>query len=386
MHFYSSVNNNYFPKARILAKSIKKHIPNSKFSLILSDKIKDGILLEDEPFDEILTIDQLNIPVDNLPLWIYKHTVVELCTAVKGQALVKFLEEGSDKVIYLDPDIVVFDNLSELDELLDKYDVILTPHQTIPEDNKKNIEHNEICSLQHGIYNFGFYAVKNTENGLTYAKWWRDRLIDYCFDDIPNGLFTDQRWGDLAPALFENVHIWKNPACNVSTWNLSHRNVTKKIDKYYVNDLPLQFYHFSGFDSGAQENMLNVHGKDNVALFELREWYIQRMQENGQDEFGNKPSIYDFYDNGEKIKKDERLLFRNRTDLQDYFVKYNPFIVEQEFSFYKWLAAEGYLSDDIDKTIENPAQIQLEKIYSSQSWKLAQKIAKLYKFFNKKKS
>lgn len=347
MHFYTSININYLPKARVLAKSVKEYCKDSKFSLVLADDIPKEINLEDEPFDEIVLVDQLGIDVPNLKLWIFQHTVVELCTAVKGPALVKFLKEGSDKVVYLDPDITVFDDLECLSELLDNYDVILTPHQTIPEKVKQDIINNEICSLKHGIYNYGFYAVKNSANGLRYAEWWRDRLIEFCYDDIPNGIFTDQRWGDLAPAMFDGIFIWKDPGCNVSTWNLTNRQITKENGNYYVNGSKLKFYHFSGFDSGAQKIMLDLYAKDNPYLYELRDWYIGRQDAEEQKKYGNGygKSRYNFYDNGEIVKKEERQMMRNRMDLLEYFKDVDPYVVEQERSYYLWYQHEMTLEE-----------------------------------------
>ena len=244
MTFFTSINNCYLPKARVLAKSLKNFMPDSYIILILSDKLPDGIIIENEPFDEIITIEQLGIPVENLNMWIFRHSVIELCTAVKGQALYNLLEKY-DKVVYFDPDIVIFDKLDVLENLLDQYDIIYTPHLTVPENNDRDIFINEISSLKHGIYNFGFFAVKSTENGRLYAKWYRDRLLKYCRDDKANGLFTDQRWGDLGPSLFNNLYIWKHPGANVCVWNLSHRIVTRIDKKYFVNGEPLIFYHFS---------------------------------------------------------------------------------------------------------------------------------------------
>lgn len=342
MHFYTSINNNYLPKARVLARSVKEYCHDVKFSLVLADSVPREINIDQEPFDEIITLEELKIPVENLQLWIFQHTAVELCTAIKGQALVNFLEQGSEAVVYLDPDIVVFDELMELDKLLDIYDVILTPHQTVPENNKRDIINNEICSLQHGVYNFGFYAVKNSPNGLQFAHWWRDRLVDFCYDDISNGIFTDQRWGDLVPALFEGVHIWKNPGCNVATWNLTNRQITKNGNEFFVNGHKLKFYHFSGFDSGAQKTMLDIYGDGNPYLYELRQWYIEQQNLEGQGIYGvgNKPTRYNYYDNGELISGDERSLLRKRMDLLEYFGKINPYQVDQERSYYYWYRNE----------------------------------------------
>lgn len=370
MHFYTSININYLPKARVLATSVKKHCKAARFSLVLADEWPKELDKSKEPFDEIILVEDLGIPVENLSFWIFEHTVVELCTAIKGQALVNFLESGSEKVVYLDPDIVVYDDLVVLEKYLDHHDIILTPHQTHPEKNRNDIIHNEICSLQHGTYNFGFYAVRNNDNGLKFARWWRDRLIDFCYDDIPNGIFTDQKWGDLVPAMFDGVFILRDPEYNVSTWNLSNRKVTKSREgKILVNDRPLQFYHFSGFDSGAQECMLNMYAKGNQVLIEMRSWYSDMQTKAGQQKYARESSVYNFYDNGLKIGEKERFLLRSREDLQKFFKDTNPYVTEQARSYYIWYQKEGNKQNE---------DSELQAIYSSRSWKLAQCISKLY--------
>ena len=381
MHFYTSVNINYLPKARILAKSIKQYCPNSKFSLVFSDVIPKEIDPQNEPFDEIVTIEQLGIPVPNLKFWIYEHSVVELCTAVKGQALVNFLEEGSDKVVYLDPDIAVFESLESLDKLLDENDIVLTPHITYPESNKQGIADNEMSALKHGAFNFGFYAVKNSENGKKFAYWWRDRLIDFCYDKIPDGLFTDQKWGDLVPSLFDGVYLWKDPGCNVATWNISNRTITKAENgKYFVNGQPLKFYHFSGFDSGSQALMLERYSDGNMALYELRKWYIERQEQEEQKVYEKYPSKYNFYDNGELIKVEERILMRNRLDITEYFKDTDPYITRQDKSYYLWyrdksnhIKTDKDLLEETKKELEEIKQL-VEKIFQSKIGWLVRKI------------
>lgn len=341
MHFYTSVNNNYMAKAIVLAKSVKKYMPDAKFSIILSDrniigKIKEKFSLEKNLFDEVLTLEQLDMPVDNLNLWIFEHTVVELCTAVKGQALVKFLLEGSDKVVYLDPDIEVFDNLKEINHLLDKYDILLTPHQTIPEKTMRDIVNNECSSLTCGTYNFGFYAVKNSVNGIKFAKWWRDRLLNFCYDNVPAGLFVDQKWGNLVPAMFNKVCIMHSPAYNVATWNLSNRSIETKHNKYLINGEPLQFFHFSGFDSGKLTKMIKLYARPGDVVFTLIENYTKELQQYGQDIFGKLTSIYDRYDNSDKINKSERFILRRESNVLNYFKDTNPYITDQKKSYYHW--------------------------------------------------
>jgi hypothetical protein len=62
-----------------------------------------------------------------------KYNVLELCTAVKPY-LLKYLFEKYDaeKILYLDPDIVVYHTLDTVLELLERCTAILTPHIVEP--------------------------------------------------------------------------------------------------------------------------------------------------------------------------------------------------------------------------------------------------------------
>ncbi|MEF9970436.1 MAG: hypothetical protein RR759_08270 [Ruthenibacterium sp.] len=394
MHYYTSVNLNYFAKARVLAKSVKAHNPDAYFSCVLYDDIPPEIKIEDEPFDEIVTVADLHLPMENVNLWLYQHNTVELGTAIKGQALLDFLQR-SDKVAYIDPDIVVYDNLHALEELLDTYSCVVTPHQLEPETDAVAIEGNEMGSMLRGTYNFGFYAANNSESGIKFATWFRDRLLTHCFDDVPNGLFTDQRWGNLAPAMFDNVCIWRHPGCNVSTWNLTHRHVTKTADgKYFVNGEPLLFYHFSGFDSGAQLEMLKMFGKGNPVLLDMRNWYIEQQKEAGQELYQNWKSKYNYYTDGSKIEQDERTLLRHSEFLQKTFAKNNPYDKKDgQPSYYEWYVAnhaqwvetdEKSIKSDHERVIALTAE--LERIYNSRSWKMMKPFWKISHWFKSEKS
>jgi len=380
MTIFTSVNNFYLAKARVLAKSVKKHMPNSIFILILSDKLPVEFVLNDEPFDEVITIDNLGIPVENLDMWIYMHSVVELCTAVKGQALYNLLEKH-EKVVYLDPDIVVLNDIYILDNLLEQYDIIFTPHQTVPEENDQDVVNNEICSLMHGTYNFGFFAVKANENGKSYAKWYRDRLVKYCKDDKANGLFTDQKWGDIAPALFDNLYIWKDPGANVCTWNLTHRVITKKNGRYYSNETPLLFYHFSGFDSGAQLYMLGYYSKGNPVLYELRDWYTKEINANGQLESEKMICYYNLYSDGTVVNNEERKLFKSRMDLQQYFSNTNPY-EKKGNSYYTWFLHDKEVNKRSFQTKQDILD-ELNIIYNSRSWRFTMPLRRVTSFLRK---
>lgn len=337
IHVYTSITSNYLPKARVLAESVKATDPSVAFHLVLSDALPVGVSVADEPFDSVIFIEELI--TENFPQWVFSHSVVELCTAVKGAALEFIFERhNAEQVFYFDPDMVVFSRLDELQEVLGKSSVVLTPHQTDPETTDMGILDNEVSSLLHGVFNLGFVGVRNVPEGRRFARWWADRLKKYCRDDLPNGLFTDQKWVNLAPCFFDDVTVLRSPAFNVATWNLTNRLAEGSVEEgITINGEPLGFYHFSGFDSGDQITMLERYGKQSPVLYELRQWYINACEEKGQSALGSLPSRYANFNNGEPITEGYRLLYRQRIDLQLAFP--NPFQISGADCYKAWYDA-----------------------------------------------
>jgi hypothetical protein len=322
----------------VLATTLKRKHPDWAFDLMISQPLPD-LDWSAEPFDRVLTVEDLSI--ENPVGWVFTHQAVEVCTAVKGPAAAHILDStGTDKLIYLDPDIAVFNSLDALSELLDDHPILLTPHQVQPEQTLDAIVDNEICSLKHGVYNLGFLAIRNEGQGRDFVNWWRDRLLHFCYDDIPNGLFTDQRWCDLAPAFFDELHIIRAPEYNVATWNLAHRDVVMTRDgTIHVDGAPLRFYHFTGFDSGAGATMARKYAPDEHIVHEMWAWYIRQLEVHGQEAFGAIPWTYDAFDNGVPITPRMRRLYRHRRDLQEHFT--DPFDTRRaDGGFLAWWRTE----------------------------------------------
>lgn len=329
MIVFTSICMNYLPKALTLGKSLKETNKNVKFAIILLEREipKEWPNLADGIVDEIILAKDLGY--EDFDKFIFKHSIVEASTSVKGQALVYLLEKYNEKVVYIDPDIKVYNSLNELSKILDEHSVALTPHLTIPEKNEIDIQNNELCALQHGVYNLGFVAVNATNEGLEFAKWWRDRLHLYCYDDIPRGIFTDQRWCDLAPAYFD-VFIIKNPGYNMAPWNLSTRKISYKNKKVLVNDkYELVFFHYSGFDSGANEEVFNYYVPDKTNyIYNLRDKYIDEMYYFGQNTIGKYKWTYNTYFDGSSIDRNVRIQYRNRKLFET--IEENPFSLGNE--------------------------------------------------------
>jgi len=336
VHVFTSAALNYIPKVRMLFQSLRKHHPEWRLYLALADQLRSNVDLSQEPFDGVCSVADLDIP--EWRGWAFCHSIVELATAIKPFMLARLLKQpGCKKVIYLDPDIVVFSRLDDIDEALNEANIVLTPHQTRPERSLAAVMDNEICSLKHGIYNLGFIAVASTEVGHDFADWWSQRVYHFCRADIPNGLFTDQRWIDLVPAFFEGVAIMRSSRHNVATWNVTTRDLDILGPGQYMADgEPLGFYHFTGFDSGAHRIMAAKNACDNSAVHQLVDWYAKQTENLSHDPLAKEPWAFGAYSDGTPISKPQRLVYRERPDLQAKFP--DPFNAS---TYLEWWNTQG---------------------------------------------
>ncbi|TCZ60916.1 hypothetical protein [Roseicella aquatilis] len=316
VHCFTSASFAYLDRVRVLAETLRRHHPDWKLWFCLVDEEPPGFAFDpaEEQIDGVVRISELDLPP--LKPWMFKHDVVELCTAVKGAMLCRLLDGGADKVVYLDPDIAVFGSMADMIGRLDQHDVVLTPHQVEPDDDVQAIHDNEIGSLKWGIYNLGFLAVAGTANGRRFARWWRDRLFEHCYDEVPEGLFTDQKWCDLAPALFDGVHVLRDPGYNVASWNLSRRRVTIGEDGVIrAGAQPLRFFHFTKVTASG-EVMLERYAGGRVEIFELMHWYRSRLAAHRPANLPKGWWAFGHYADGTPVPRAHRRKYRDRSDLQ----------------------------------------------------------------------
>jgi hypothetical protein len=218
-----------------------------------------------------------------------------------------------------------------------RHSVILTPHVLNPEPEFESPPHNEIGSLKYGAYNLGFLAVRNCPEGRRFANWWRDRLLRFCHDDIPGGLFVDQKWCDLVPSLFSDVHILRDPGYNVASWNIGQRplQITPDGDILTAGHV-LRFFHFTKLHT-IGESALERFTYGQTEVFELVRWYRERLEKHAA---GNPPTgwwAYGNYADGTPIPKAHRATWRSRPDLRRNFK--DPF-TSGPGSFQEWCRTE----------------------------------------------
>lgn len=295
---FTVTNIAYLPKALALAQSLLK-FDRVKLHIFVIDKKIDINLPESDA--KFIWIEDVGFP-DFLEL-AFKYDITEFSTSLKPGLALKLLETHS-KVIFLDPDTCLYHSVIPILEDLDSHPIVLTPHYTNPHSN--DLPDSDIAMMRFGSFNLGFFAIRNSEAGLNFLKWWDDRCQRFCYFETQFGLSTDQKWVSIAPCFFENLYVSFNLGYNVAFWNLHERQISKNSDgSFLINNIyPLIFFHFSSFDENKPEFLSTrpfiKSANLNNTLFELSVVYRDSLRVNKKIIPAVKYA-YDFMSNGDYI-------------------------------------------------------------------------------------
>jgi hypothetical protein len=237
------VGRNYLPHARVLADSFRRfHDDVPLFVLLVDDR---HFTAAKERF-EVLQPELLAIPA--LEQLRASSTIQELAVVCKPFVLRWLLDQSFDRVLFLDPDMLVLGDLTPLFERLQRHAIVLTPHLTEPPRGARRFERQRNIA-QAGIFNGGVVGVSEREAARSFLSWWCERVRHACRSDVAAGLYYDQRWLDLAPIFFDDVSILRDPGYNVAYWNLPERELELRGDDVVtVTGAPCRLLHFSGYD------------------------------------------------------------------------------------------------------------------------------------------
>jgi len=317
--FFTIVSRNYLAYALTLMQSVAARHPDSKRYLCLADERAGDRALDTDLF-ETVTIDQLGLP--NFDAFVFRYDIMELNTAVKPYMFEWLrMRNPAAGLVYLDPDIYVLRPLADVAQAFDEGKLaVLTPHLNapLPDDGKFPTE---LSLMRTGVYNCGFVAINAAHpQSAALIDWWARKLEFDCFVDLEAGLFTDQKWMDMAPALFPDVAILRHDGYNVAYWNLVSRSVTCDLDQgYRANGAPLVFAHFSGVNLGKpgiyskHQNRFDASGIG--GLRPLYDEYLGKLRDNGHSQHATKPYAYGRFPDGEKIVPVLRRTYHRRFDV-----------------------------------------------------------------------
>ncbi|GAB3994813.1 hypothetical protein GCM10028807_33350 [Spirosoma daeguense] len=293
---------NYLAQARTLGDSLRQTNPDYTYIIGLVDKLSVANLPDElMPVYPMVEVDKINIP--DFQAMCDRYDITELNTAVKPFYFDYFYNTYPElsQIIYFDPDIIVYQPLTQLNNALEQYSLVLTPHTCSPTPDWKRP--NDQHHLNTGIFNLGFIGLRNDSTARQFVDWWKERLVYECRIDLCSGMFVDQQWVNFAPAYYDNVLIDHHPGYNVAYWNIHERYLSQnEAGQWQVaetNSKPgplLQFFHYSGYDPYKPDNVSKYQDRytfeerpDIKPVFEL---YKNQLLANNNEQYRKYPCVY----------------------------------------------------------------------------------------------
>ena len=332
------VSFNYLPYARAVCESFLATHPGRTFHVLLVDRMPAGYDASQEQF-ELLSVEDLEIP-DFLSI-AFKYDILELNTNVKPTFLRYLLKRGIEDLVYLDPDIFVYRELTPIFDALADSAIVLTPHMLSPSSHEVR---QELILLSAGVFNLGFIAVKQCPETDRFLLWWEQRCLHLAFDEQRAGMFVDQKWINFAPCFFDSVHILRHPGCNMAYWNLHARQLAGENGTWVVNNAcPLLFFHFSGIsvDGGERISKFTDHYtlSNRADLRVIFDDYRAALLRHGIRGASGNRYAFGSFDNGQPINRLCRSIYAANLDR---FRGEDPF--RSTGGFYKWATSTGLQS------------------------------------------
>lgn len=307
---YTIVSRAYLAHARVLARSYAEHHPGEQLRVLLVDDLEKEIDATREPF-AALRLTELGMETAE----VHRMAMLfgsRLIAAIKPWVFGHLLDQGHDAALYVDSDIVVYDDLEPLAQA-SADGVVLVPHVLAPMP-RDGCDPDETRILGVGQFNAGLFGTGVDDGG--FVSFLQERLRRECRFDMAAMRVNEQRWLDFVPSLFP-CRVVRDPGVDVAYWNLHERPLARRGGHLFAGDGPLRCFHFSSFDPRMETvaGRYEVRARPRVSrgrdplLDELCAEYAARLFEEGFADLHRTPFAFDSLPDGTPVYDSMRALY-----------------------------------------------------------------------------
>ncbi len=241
-YFCTYFDQNYLSRGLAMYYSLREHCPEFKLWVLCMDKTTCEIL------------EKLNLPgLYPLPLEEFEQNDEPLLIAKQNRSRVEYYftctpslplfilnqHPAVDLITYLDADLFFFADPAPLFAEMEGKSIGIISHRF-----PSRIQDHE----KYGIYNVGWLSFRQDETGLECLHWWRNLCLEWCYDKAEEDRFADQKYLDRFPERYGHDIILQHKGANVAPWNIENYLLSAKEGKVYIDNHPLLFFHFQGFN------------------------------------------------------------------------------------------------------------------------------------------
>lgn len=241
MHnFCTLFDRNYLYRGLALHSSLLKHSSNFMLWILCMDDTAFE-LLGKMNLQNVKLITLKEFENEDLKKVKQGRTTTEYSWTCAANLCWYMLDKVNDEELltYLDSDMYFFSDPEILFKEIGNSSVAIIEHRL--KGVKRNLE------KYTGKYNVGWVTFRKDKDGIETSRWWKDKVLEWCFAHFKNGMYGDQHYLNDWPERFKNVCVIKHEGADVAPWNVNNLKITNKDGTVFIGNVPLVFYHFHNF-------------------------------------------------------------------------------------------------------------------------------------------
>lgn len=274
---FTFASQGYLAAATALGRSFVATHPRAHFHVVTVGELRSP--LPRVPGIEFLPESGLRLPGGGR--FRFRYPVKALCAALKPFAFMHLFEAvGTDRLLYLDADMLVLRPMSEAWALLDHAHAMLVP--ALPGLPAPEPAPALRTALLRGAFDTSVVGLRRGASTARLLDWWARQVYVDCIDAPADGLYLDRRFMDLVPGAFPGTGILRHGGFNADPWTLGDRG---EGDGETNADAGLACFHFRGYQPERPRVFTGAPGAvdaaDRPVLAELATRYARELSSPG---------------------------------------------------------------------------------------------------------
>ncbi|HYF84000.1 MAG TPA: glycosyltransferase [Clostridia bacterium] len=328
MHNYCTiVSKEYLHKGLMLYNSLKKYDASFRlFFICMNEGVKDILSTIISEHAEYILIEDVERQDAMLALVKASRNEKEYEWTSKASIFLYLFNNYPilEHIVWLDSDIVFFSNPEPIFRELDNCSILLTK-ELFKGDNVK-------LNNVYGVFNTGLMGFKRDIYALRSIKWFRERCIEWCYNLVLPGKWSDQMYVNDWEERFIRVRVIENIGINATPWNIQGCVINKVDNDIYLDGEKLVFYHYNGF------SYFNKKEFDLCYYIELPEAAVSEIYKPYIAEWQRTLELLDSYD--KTIYKEKSI---STINIQNYYCIYNEDNITYGSNHFCTIIGQSYL-------------------------------------------
>lgn len=276
MNFYATITDkNYLFKTLTLAESSKDN-----FSILCQDSESYDFLknysFQKNKYISYFKLHQID-RIEELKKKSINRTHREFSVSLKPFFVNHLLNslQKINKIVFLDSDTFIFDedNIDLFEKL--EHDITISNHNH----SKYNIK-----KIIYGEANAGVVGFKNNDNAKKIVKWWENKCLNNCTENVNGECYLDQKYLDQIPKEYGSIGKFDFNV-NVAPWNIKNYNLTNENNKFHLDGKKLLIFHFQNLKyirKNFYYSALSEYGikRNDQLIYEIYIKYLKLLNEN----------------------------------------------------------------------------------------------------------